>query len=248
MLKTHAVEVSLAVTVEGERAPLDADLESRVSEIWRREQANRAIPLFDGELLSATSISASRIAGQLVPYRWFVAQRADPTLSAALRVRPLAVSGLMRCRSGIVFGRRSAGSTQDAGLWELVPSGGLDRASCRPDGTVAFRAKILDELREETGCPPGAVESAEPFLLVEDPSSGVVDIGIDIALDLDADAVLAFHRGRASDEYQELRVVPIPDIAMFVRQIDTPIVEISLALLRTRGMLDRHVTSEIVTR
>jgi 8-oxo-dGTP pyrophosphatase MutT (NUDIX family) len=248
MLKTYAVDASLAVTALGDRAPLEADLERRVADLWRQAQAHRATPLFDGELLSVTSIEGTRIAGRFAPYRWFVAQRADPTLSAALGVRPLAVSGLLRCRDGVVFGRRSEGSTQDAGRWELVPSGGLDRACRRPDDTIDFGAKILDELREETGCPPGAVDSAVPFVVVEDPASGVFDIGVDIALDLDAEAVLAAHRSRASDEYDRLRIVPVPEIGMLVRQADAPVVEVSLALLRARGMLDRHVTSQAVAR
>lgn len=248
MLKTHAADGSLTVTAVAEPAPLDADLELRVADLWRQEQAKRATPLFDGELLSVTSIVGSRIEGRFVPYRWFVAQRADPALSAALKVRPLAVSGLLRCRGGIVFGRRSAGSTQDAGRWELVPSGGLDRNCCRPDGTIAVTTKILDELWEETGCPPTAVSSTETFVLVEDPASGVYDIGVDIALDLDAEAVLAAHRGRASDEYDVLRIVPVAEIGWFVAQASARVVEVSLALLRARGMLDRHVTSAAVAR
>jgi 8-oxo-dGTP pyrophosphatase MutT (NUDIX family) len=248
MLKTYAVDASLAVTAAGDHASLDAELERRVADIWRQEQAHRATPLFDGELFSVMSIEGARILGRFVPYRWFVAQRADPTLSAALGVRPLAVSGLLRCRGGIVFGRRSEGSTQDAGRWELVPSGGLDRSGGRPDGTIAFGAKILDELWEETGCPPSSVISTETFVLVEDPASGVFDIGVDIALDLDAEAVLAAHRDRASDEYDELRIVPVAEIGWFVAQASAGIVEVSLALLRARGMLDRHVTSAAVAR
>jgi len=130
----------------------------------------------------------------------------------------------------------------------LVPSGGLDRTCCRPDGTIAVGAKILDELWEETGCPPGAVTSTETFALVEDPRSGVFDIGIEITLDLDADAVLAAHHGRASDEYDRLRIVPVPKIGPFVTRTAAPVVEVSLALLRARGMLDRHVTSEVAAR
>lgn len=248
MLKTYPIDGSLVVTAAADAAPLDAALERRVAEIWRREQAKRARPLFNGELLSVTSIEGSGIAGQFVEYRRFVAQRGDPSLVAALQVRPLAVSGLLRCRDGIVFGRRSAGTTQDAGRWELVPSGSLDRRGLKPDNTIDIRAKILEELEEETGSPSTAVTSAEPFLLVEDSESGVVDIGIDLALDFDAEAVLAAHRARATDEYETLRIVPAADIGNFMVHADAPIVEVSLALLRTRGMLDRHVTPEAAAR
>lgn len=248
MLKLYPIDASLTVTAAADAPPLDAPLERRVEDLWRQEQAKRARPLFNGQLLSVISIEGSEIAGQFVEYRRFVAQRGDPALVAALKIRPLAVSGFLRCRDGIVFGRRSAGTTQDAGRWELVPSGSLDRRGLRPDNTIDIRAKIFEELEEETGSPSSAVTFAEPFLLVEDTESGVVDIGIDLALDLDAEAVLAVHRAHATDEYETLRIVPAAEIDNFMTQADAPIVEVSLALLRARGMLDRHVTPEAVAR
>ena len=236
MLKTYPIDAGLVVTATTERLPLGPALERRVEGLWRQEQAKRAAPLFNGELLSVVSIAPPRIEACVAEYRCFIAQRGDTSLSAQLRVRPLAVSGLLRCRDGVVFGRRAATSTQDAGRWELVPSGGVDRRALWPDGRVDVVGHLVDELHEEIGCAPTAVTSAEPFLLVEDIASGVVDIGIDLALDLDAASVLAAHGG-ATNEYDALKVVKVSDVAGFVEQADAPLVEVSLALLRARGRL-----------
>lgn len=236
MLKTYPIDAGLVVTATTERLPLGPALERRVEGLWRQEQAKRAAPLFNGELLSVVSIAPPRIEACVAEYRCFIAQRGDPSLSAQLRVRPLAVSGLLRCWDGVVFGRRAATSTQDAGRWELVPSGGVDRRALWPDGRVDVVGHLVDELHEEIGCAPTAVTSAEPFLLVEDIANGVVDIGIDLALDLDAASVLAAHGG-ATNEYDALKVVKVSDVAGFVEQADAPLVEVSLALLRARGLL-----------
>lgn len=236
MLKTYPIDAGLVVTATTERLPLGPALERRVEGLWRQEQAKRAAPLFNGALLSVVSIAPPRIEACVAEYRCFIAQRGDPSLSAQLRVRPLAVSGLLRCRDGVVFGRRAATSTQDAGRWELVPSGGVDRRALWPDGRVDVVGHLVDELHEEIGCAPTAVTSAEPFLLVEDIASGVVDIGIDLTLDLDAASVLAAHGG-ATNEYDALKVVKVSDVAGFVEQADAPLVEVSLALLRARGLL-----------
>ncbi len=248
MLRIHPLDGGLVVTATTALLSLDAALERRIEEIWRQEQRKRATPLFNGELLSVVSLASARIETRAVEYRCFVAPRAVPSLFSQLKVRPLAVSGLTRCRAGIVFGRRAATSTQDAGLCELAPSGGVDRRALRPNGRVDVIGQLMEELREETGCSSAAVTSAKPFLLVEDTASGVIDIGIDLVLDLDAASVLAAHRASAMAEYDELQVVPVSDLGRFVEDADPPVVEVSLALLRARGLLEGEADTKSARR
>jgi hypothetical protein len=248
VLKTYPIDAGLVVTATTERPSLDPELDRQVEALWWQEQTKRATPLFNGELISVVSLAASRIGARVAEYRCFVAQRGDPTLSVHLNVRPLAVSGLLRCRDGVVFGRRAATNTQDAGHWELVPSGGVDRRALRPDGNVDVIGQLMDELREETGCSPGVISSAEPFLLVEDTTSGVIDIGIDLTLDLDSAAVLAAHHAGATTEYEALRIVPTSDLREFVDHAGSGVVEVSLALLRARGWLAGRVDAQSVRR
>ena len=244
MLRTYRVDAALVVTAEGTLPPLDADLEHRVEELWRKEQTRRGTSLFNGTLLSVASRSPARIEAGLTEYRRFVAQRCDPTLVARLGVRPLAVSGLMRCRDGLVFGRRAETSTQDPGRWELVPSGSVDGRAVRPGGHVDLIRQLLEELREETGCSAAAVTSAEPFLLVEDTAQGVIDIGIELVVDLDAESVLASHRAAASKEYDMLRVVPLTELARFVSEARPPLVQVSRALLHARCATSGGLSAE----
>src|SRR5579859_3764895 len=244
MLMNYPVDRALVVTAEARLPPLDADLEHRVEEMWRQEQTKRGTSLFNGAILSVVSHSPERIEVGITEYRRFLAQRRDPTLFGKLGVRPLAVSGLMRCRDGVVLGRRSNASTQDAGRWELVPSGGVDARAVGADGAVSLIGQLMVELREETGCPAAAVTSAEPFLLVEDSGSQVIDIGIDLVLDLDAASVLAAHRSGATDEYALLRIVPDSELTTFVSQARPPVVEVSRALLEARGLLARAAAVE----
>ncbi len=244
MLRIYPVDAALAVTAGARLPPLDADLERRVEELWRQEQTKRGASLFNGAILSVVSHSPARITVAITDYRCFIAQRRDPALFGKLGVRPLAVSGLTRCRDGIVFGHRSTASTQDAGRWELVPSGSVDARAIGADGAVNLVSQLMMELTEETGCSGAAVISAEPFLVVEDWRSHVIDVGIDLLLDLDAVSVLAAHGADTTPEYDLLRIVPDTELARFVSKAGPPVVEVSRALLQARGLLGGEAETE----
>lgn len=182
------------------------------------------------------------ITARIVEYRHFIAQRAQPALFAALQIRPLAVSGVLECPQGLVIGRRAATLTQDAGLWELVPSGGLDPNTAVAGNKADCTAQILIELREETGLEADQVFGLSPFCLIEDDDSHVIDIGIAMATTLDAAQLAQIHRAGASSEYAELGVVPAAEAdGAFMGRV--PLVAVSQALLseyrRTRAQAMR---------
>jgi hypothetical protein len=196
MITVREFSVSGVVEILGDAPPLPPNLAREVERIW---QARGGTP-FNGRILSAVEIAPDRIAATLVEYRWFVAQRMKPDLFPALQVRPVAVSGVLHCADGIVIGRRSQSMMQDPGLWELVPSGGMD-------GTADIRGQILAELREEVGLTPDQVDEVVPFCLIEDDESHTLDIGIALAAPrLGADAVLRAWRDCATREYTDLKV------------------------------------------
>jgi hypothetical protein len=212
------------------RISLSALVESEVENLWLAEQRRRGTSIFNGSIFSAVEIVPLRISGRAVEYRHWVAQKARPELFDVLDVRPVAVSGLLECAEGIVFGRRGAAVTQDAGSWELVPSGGLD-ARNRVPGEVDYCGHCMTELREEIGIDSNAVVSVKPFCLVEDLDSHVLDIGVAMESPLDADTVLRIHRAAVSKEYDELRVVPRAALAEFGRSEAAQLVRVSAALL-----------------
>ena len=109
----------LTIVDEGPAPPLPPAVAETVDAIWAAELAKRP-HAFDGPMFSVTRLDGTLITGQWTTYRRFMARRRQPTLAEALGVRPLAVTGVLRCRDGIVLGRRGDGVTQAAGAFELA--------------------------------------------------------------------------------------------------------------------------------
>lgn len=237
MLKLHPFSSETSIEVMVDVPNLGADLNQRIQDIWDAEQANRGGLLFDGKLFSVDHVSENQITGRFVPYRSLIAQRVDPSLFEALKVRPLAVSGLLRCASGIVFGLRGDGLTQDGGLWELAPSGGVDGDSINGDGYVDLTRQIGVELSEELGLSLSQVTNVKPFCLIEDTDSHVFDVGLELCTDLGETDVRAAYENKASDEYEALNFVREDEVADFVDRQDKDVLPVSRLLLQTRGLL-----------
>jgi hypothetical protein len=202
-----------------------------IEQIWAAEQARRGGRLHNGTMLSFVRNDADCLYARRTDYRHFIAQRREPRLFAELQLRTLAVSGLARSPLELLLGRRSGKVTQDAGRWELVPSGGLSPSAGGSD--VASAAMVFEqcyvELEEETGIPRSSVDSAQAFALVEDPEAHVIDIGVELSM---RDFLAT---GEASTEYERLLPVPIDAIADFCRDHD--VIPVSRALLEARGLL-----------
>lgn len=233
MLNVQAISPSRPFDLELDCAApvLSEDLERLVEGLWQAEQTRRGKAMRDGRIMSAVRVYAGGIHGCIVGYRHLIAQRARPELFSELRVCPVAVSGILQCRDGVVFGRRGNSMTQDPGLWELVPSGGID-ANKTQGTTVDYFAQVLTELREETGIRATNIAAIRTLCLVEDTESHVFDIGISLESPLEPAQVLQLHRQDASREYEELRIVPYAQIDDFVGVEALRLVGVSLALLR----------------
>lgn len=240
MITVHDLSPNVEVRADPRSPPLSADLEKAVTAAWDAERARRP-GLTDGTLFSVDHFSAERITGRFVPYRHRIAQRARPELAAALAVRPLAVSGVLMCADGVVFGRRAAALTDAPGRWELVPSGGVEaQAMDTPAdaaGRVNLRRQILAELAEEIGLDPGDVFGLELFCAVEDDDSGIVDIGIALASSLSAETVRRRHAERGSGEYVEIAIVAVSQVPGFVAAREGELLAVSRVLLERRGLL-----------
>ena len=215
-------------------APPAAVLEC-VDQLWGAEQKRRAGRLFDGKILSLTRREGSSLGGHFVSYRWWVAQYRRPELFAELRVQPLAVSGLLRVGEGLVFGRRAVHTTEYPGLWELVPSGGIDETARRPGGRIAAEAQLVAELEEELCAPAVSIRSVRPLALVNDRQTKVCDIAFEVVLDLPYADLAASFAGHASDEYTELRLVSSEELGTFVEEQTPGVVPSSVAILGVAG-------------
>lgn len=175
----------------------------------------------------------------MTEFRRIVAQMQRPSLYEVLGVRPLAVSGVLHCAGGIVFGRRHKGAIYQAGMWQLPPAGSVDAGARRHDGSIDLTAQILKELREELGIDAAQVDRPRPLCVVEHPGSHVSDLGMAISTDLNAAEVLVAHRIAGNDEYDPLRVVPETDVAGFVVSLGTDLVPPAAEFLREAGLLSK---------
>jgi hypothetical protein len=204
----------------------------RVEEIWRNEKVRRGDALFNGQLFSVQYACSSSIIGCLAEYKFFLAQRRDPSLWRALCIRPLAVQGVLLCADGVVFGLRADHVEQDAGQWELVPSGAIDGSTRKPDGSIDLVQHVLVELVEETGI--GAVEMKSPpraFAMVNDADTHVSDVGFILRTSLSKVDVMIAFASLENREYVALEIIPIAQLAEFIKSRGQTLTRVSSEFL-----------------
>lgn len=238
MLESLALDPDVRVTLDDalRPAPSRAVL-ARVDELWREQVAARGSALHDGRLFSVSARSPRELRGWFAEYRWWVAQRCDPSLRDALGVRPLGVTGLLRAGDATLFGLRSARVLQNPGCWELAPSGGVEPSARAADGALSLVAQLIAEAREELGLAPESVERAAPFALVVDPGSGVLDAFVDVALAPRERERLLERAG--GDDYAQLRWVRGAELADWIAQLGDALDPASRAALSLAGLASR---------
>lgn len=207
------------------------ELEQEIEIVWQKEQKKNE-NLFNGLIVSATTVSPQIIQGFVCEYRYLIAQRIKPELFDVLQIRPVAVSGLLLCTDGIVVGRRGKEVSQNSGFWELVPSGGIDATNIKFNAKVSPVSQIFTELQEEIGVKPNSVLHAKPFCLVEDINSHVIDIGIVLKTSLTKGEVEQHYYNSPSKEYEELCVLNLSELDAFIIRHQKNIVDVSQALFQ----------------
>lgn len=225
------VAPALSLRVTGRMPSLAPELDAVVERHWQEACGQRT--LFNGQVFCADRISAELIEGHWTEYRRAVAQMADPALREALRIRSLAVCGVLQCRDGVAVGRRERASVYQAGLWQLPPAGSVDAGAAEPGG-ASWAQALLGELREELGIDAAEVTGMRPLCLVQHPS-GVLDLGIEIMTALSGADVLAAHRARGNREYELLLVVEAAQVAARVSAEGGRLVESAFAFLNRTG-------------
>ncbi|HHQ4611770.1 TPA: hypothetical protein ACSP2B_004067, partial [Aeromonas veronii] len=177
MLSVHELSDNAVLLIEKDRAKHDDALLTIVDKIWREAQRKNS-RLFDGNILSCISDSSNKITSVIDNYKFFFSKKSHPGLLEKIQIMPIAVSGILECKDGFVFGKRAKFTTQDAELWELVPSGGLDASITNNLNIYDFKQQLLTELYEEMGINPDMLRTITPFCYVIDHEASVLDIGI----------------------------------------------------------------------
>ena len=232
MITVAPLPPGLSVLETAEPAAPPAEILQRIDAIWDEEQGRRGGSMTNGRIFSLGHRNGPVFAVWETQYKWWIAQRRDPTLFQTLAVRPLAVTGIVRLAEGLAFARRAESNTQDAGLWELPPSGGIDDTCRRPGGIIAADAQIMTELNEELGVSPSAM-TAPPcaIAVMEDDADHVVDIVFALQTNLSARELLAKFAEITNREYTALRVIDARDAASILTPEDGGLSPASAALL-----------------
>jgi hypothetical protein len=216
----HAVRADVAVCVQGVMPTLSPGLDQQVETLWqaaaKRVAVSGAATLFNDRVFSADAITPHTITGHLTEFRRVVAQMEQPGLFGALRVRPLAVCGVLRCADGVVFGRRHGGAVYQAGMWQLPPAGSVDENAVGADGVVDIRRQLRTELWEALGLLADDVGKPVPLCVAEHDDSHVYDLGMALSTHLTGAEVVARHKRRSNAEYPVLRIVPLAELGAFL--------------------------------
>jgi len=235
MYRTHAVPEGLILLDSLEPPRVAPDVLEHVEHLWR--EALRLRPeTFNGRIFSLVEFDGPRALGFMAEYKWHIAQLAEPELHELLRVRSLAVSGLVNARGHLVFGRRRPGLALEGGLWELAPAGTISGALREPDGSISWRGQFAEELEEELGL-AAPLGSLRAFALVEDTRTNIWELGVAADLDCDPGDVLAAYAGVESSEHDQLSIVPLADVPRFHKTRREDLTGVTGPLLAAAGYL-----------
>ena len=102
--------------------------------------------------------------------------------------------------------------TQDPGLWEFCPSGGVE-VGCydKVRNTINYEKQIITELEQELSLSSNDISNLIPFCLIEDNESGVIDICFRANLLIPFSSIIKNH------EYSELIEIPKDKLDNFYR-------------------------------
>ena len=230
MLSVHELSDNAVLLIEKHRTKHDDAQLAIVDKIWSEAQRKNS-RLFDGSILSCISDSSNRIISTIDNYRLFFSKKSHPVLLDKIKIMPIAVSGILECKDGFVFGKRAKFTTQDAELWELVPSGGLDASIINDINTYDFKQQLLTELYEEMGINQDMLLTITPFCYVIDHEASVLDIGIYMYSDVSQETINHCFTTVRSFEYQSIIFVPRNIIIDFIAMEGQNLSSISVAIM-----------------
>jgi len=228
----------LAATVRAGRGIVrDTKTAAAVESRW--DQLTAANPrMFNGPLLSV--VGADLASGAIE-----CARDDFKHLAVQDRVRTgveiLAVSGVLIARDAagrehVLLGRRARQTRVYGGMWELGPSGGmpLPREGVREFGLREFVDHLAEETREEAGVEiAGAASTCVGFC------RDFVAHSLDVMVRVDLREPLEAITSRPRDwEYEEVRWVPVDQVAAFDRANAPETITPTRAFFRVLGWAD----------
>lgn len=204
-----------------------SDVKKRlIDTIWEQEQKRKGGKLYNALILSAIAYDSKKLIGQLVPYKYFLAQWCDPSLKPDLKIVPVSISGLTIAWDNIVVAKRAEWVTQYPNCYELAPSGGVSQ---RGENVfpLDLKEQLFEELKEELGILRLLVKGVKFFALVRDFNTDGVELCAEIK-------VKPYSLQASSHEYVQLISIPKNEIQSFVDEHAAEFVPLSLVILKLR--------------
>jgi hypothetical protein len=197
-----------------------------IEHLWSEEIKRCGPHLFNGQLLCHVRHDASKLIGQFVQYKHYLAVLREPELRKKIPINALGISGMTFSGPHVLIGKRAAFVTDFPGWYECAPSGGLDPAMA-VKGVIDPKTPFVRELLEETGIAEKDVLSTRVLRLIYDNDTHLYEIHAVITVD----ETLATKKLPASEEYQELLWVTKEKIGEFLNKHVGKIVPLSEYLL-----------------
>jgi HAD superfamily hydrolase (TIGR01509 family) len=156
---------------------LETVLQDHIDKLWNEAYELSGNKLFNGKIFILKAFNDNQLKGYFIEYKLYLAQMRDPSLREVLPIEAVTINGLTCAGDKILVGQRSPLMATHQGLWELVPSGGIDPTAVQ-DQSIDYSGAALRELEEETGITPPAVLSVTPLAICR-----ALNCGLDCAKD-----------------------------------------------------------------
>ena len=202
-----------------------------IEKAWLTEQKRLKNKLFNGQIVSFNSIKRNTIYANYRSYKLLVAQNLHPELFSEINLQPLAFSGILECLDGFIIGRRNQYQTQDAGKWELVPSGGIEKVFDDKHLHTSLRKQVEIEIKEELGINPSKISDLEIICGIYDGSSRVVDIGVRIIIDKTFNEIFKCFNSLTYKEYDVISYVHKKNLKKILKNNNMEFVGVSKKIL-----------------
>lgn len=211
----------------------------QIDRVWQRALNTVGAKLVNETLLDFVSLeigpSQVKIFANFIEYKYFYAQRKRIDLD--LGIRPIGVSGIIFLEQDfdcfVVFAQRSEQVTEYPGLYELVPSGNIDKEYSYSNRVIDYRSKLLSEFVEETGLSRNYVRDISEFAFILDTNHNVFDVCCKITLEVKKETL--FNGLLDSEEYKNPMFISTKDLGKFINENKKTIVPTSLAILEACG-------------
>lgn len=223
------------ILIENIASPAIKFDQEKIERVWKKICYKKNNKLFNGKVLTYISLLKQNntiiLKGSFVDYKLVISSRSEPSLG--LTIKQVGVSGITFVNDGgveyILFSTRSSENTEYPDFLELVPSGNIDNSTLKPDGTIDYSNKLIEEFVEETGLDKQCIQEIKTLCLVKDNQNQVFDICCKInILNSKSNIISSF---KSVSEYEKPEFVPIHLLSNYIKNNHDRIVPTSLAIL-----------------